>query len=144
MRIRNGFFYFVFPECIHHNGQEESPRCRLSLLPVYVTWASNTCCVTCWCQRCLQCPADRTHKPLVPPRWGDLVSNARCWPRAPITPNSQSLPNTEVSPTDPVTGPRQKGFFEIHPEALFGLLPKGLFPCAPSCSVEALGSTHSP
>lgn len=23
------FFYFIFPECIHHNGQEESPRLTL-------------------------------------------------------------------------------------------------------------------
>lgn len=92
MRIRIVFSILFILSASTTMVRKSDPDRQLSLLPVYVIWASSTCCVPCWCWCHLLCPADRTGKPLVLPRWGVLFHMPGVDQEPQYSQNSQSLP----------------------------------------------------
>lgn len=143
------FSILPFPDASTTMGRKSHPDSHLSLLPVYVIWASNTYYITCWCQCPLPCPAHRTCNPR---GGGVLVSNAGCSPRAPIHskfPEPFLYPNTEVSLTyvhaqtqwlvsdkRPRLKPNQQHFSDCSPMGCFHVCPPAVWKLWSPCTTR--------
>lgn len=142
------YFFFFFPKCIHHSGQEESPR-----LPLVFNASLHS-----MGQQYLLCNLLVRASNAVPSTQNTWTYCSCyigvCWfqmqgvnQRLGYTQNSHSLAlalTPKASFTDAVTGHRQKVSFKIQITSRFWLLRHGLFLCVSSHGIEAVVSTRNP